>query len=342
MASFWKNLIDLFSSSDKEKRQNVNDVSNSNSAYLPLRSDYPNTFDPNAEDDSPGMPQVFDPALLQFSRAFRHGDPHFSDAASHHRWIEARRQVIDHLLGIITNSKWNKHLVLRGSLLLEAWLGDEAREPGDIDWVFRPKTVGIDDPLAFELFVDLKQKIEQNPYARDAVIDVAKISTDDIWTYERAAGKRIIFPWQTKGLPPGFVQMDVVFNEDLWTAPVQTQISISQNSSHLIWTSDKEISLAWKLLWLETDIYPQGKDLYDATLLAEQTHLSLDLLKLVLQSGDWRPRGEDLSSDFPLQWEVDWENFKLEYPWVAGTAEQWQARLSAALEGTFAELPQND
>src|SRR3954447_3025447 len=106
MASLWKNLIDLFSSSDEEKRQNANNVSNPNLSYIPHRSDYPNTFDPNAEDDSPGMPQVFDPALLQFSRAFRHGDPHFADDAAHHRWIETKRQVVDHLLEIITNSKW--------------------------------------------------------------------------------------------------------------------------------------------------------------------------------------------------------------------------------------------
>ncbi|PYC74957.1 hypothetical protein C7C45_03455 [Micromonospora arborensis] len=31
------------------------------------------------------------------------------------------------------------------------------------------------------------------------------------------------------------------------------------------------LALAWKLLWLATDRYPQGKDLYDAALLAEHT-----------------------------------------------------------------------
>ena len=98
------------------------------------------------------------------------------------------------------------------------------------------------------------------------------------------------------------------------------------------------MSLAWKLLWLETDMHPQGKDLYDAALLAEQTHLSLSLLKMVLQSGDWRPRGEELTADFPLLWEPDWENFKLEYPWIKGEAEEWQTRLSTALKSTFVEL----
>lgn len=346
MASFWKNLMDLFSSSEEEKRQTADDasqqtakdiVSQFNVSYQPRRSDYPNTFDPDAEDDSPGNPQIFDPALLQFSRAFRHGDPHFDDIALHQKWIEAKWQVIDHLLGIITNSKWNDHLVLRGSLLQKAWFGDEAREPGDIDWVFRPKDVGINDPLAAELFTDLKKRVSENSSAGEAEIVVKKIFTDDIWTYERAAGKRIVFPWKTEGLPPGYIQMDVVFNEDLWNDPIQTQIPTTPNSSRSVWSVDKEISLAWKLLWLETDMYPQGKDLYDAVLLAENTHLSLDLLKLVLQSGDWRPRGEELTADFPLKWEVDWENFKLEYSWIEGTAEDWQARLSAALKQTFTE-----
>src|SRR5688500_9394698 len=129
------------------------------------------------------MPQVFDPALLQFSRAFRHGDPQFADVASHHRWIEAKRQVIDHPLGIITNSKWHDHLVLRGSLLQKAWFGDDAREPGDVDWVFRPKETGIDDSLARELFTDLKKRVADTPSAGDAQIVVKNIFTDDIWTY---------------------------------------------------------------------------------------------------------------------------------------------------------------
>jgi hypothetical protein len=37
-------------------------------------------------------------------------------------------------------------------------------------------------------------------------------------------------------------------------------------------------------------------------------------------------------ADFPLEWEVDWKNFKLEYPWIEGTAEERQARLSVALK----------
>lgn len=331
MSSFWKNLVSKLLAPSRESRG----VSHSDSGFSQNASDYPNTFQSTTDESLDEDSRIFDPALLHYSRAFRRGDPRFNDADSHRRWTETRQQVIHHLLQIINESHWKDHLVLRGSLLLKAWLGDEAREPGDIDWVFRPTKVGINDSLAIELFDDLRRRVAENPVVGKAEIEINKIATDDIWTYERAAGKRIIFPWKLDGLPPGSIQMDVVFKEDLWNDPIQTLIPTSENSSLLIWSVDKELSLAWKLLWLETDIYPQGKDLYDATLLAEQTHLSLDLLKLVLQSGDWRPRGTELTAEFPLEWEVDWENFKLEYPWIEGEAEEWQARLSKALQPTF-------
>lgn len=161
------------------------------------------------------MPPVFDPALLHFPHAFRQSDPVFESSEISDRWHENRNQVIDHLLQIINTSKWKNHLVLRGSLLLKAWLGDAAREPGDIDWVFRPATVGIDDAPAAELFEDLIQMISRDEIVGDARIEASRIVVDDIWTYERAAGRRILFPWKSEALPPGFVQMDVVFNERL-------------------------------------------------------------------------------------------------------------------------------
>jgi len=53
-----------------------------------------------------------------------------------------------HLLRIATESPWQNHLVLRGSLLLKAWLGAAAREPGDMDWVVTPPTLRMADLLA--------------------------------------------------------------------------------------------------------------------------------------------------------------------------------------------------
>lgn len=333
MASIWKNLFDGFLSQPAKGE----DVSDRHTRPYPYTSDYPNTYQREAGEASAETSKIFEPALKHYSRAFRKGDPEFENAVDRERWDEIRRQVIDHLLEIVNCSKWQPHLVLRGSLLLKAWLGDAAREPGDIDWVFRPETVGSNDSQANELFDDLIRIASEDPAVGNAVIKIEKIAVDDIWTYERAAGKRIVFPWQAENLPSGYVQMDVVFNEPLWSDPVQTFIPNYRDSSKLIWSVNKEVSLAWKLLWLETDMYPQGKDLYDATLLAEQTHLSLDLLKQILRSSDeWRPlKDGELTIEFPLRWDIDWENFQLEYPWVEGEAKEWQARLSKALAPTF-------
>lgn len=299
-------------------------------------ADYPNTYRPGAE-DGPERPQVFEPALQQFPHAFRRGDPVFPDDETRRVWYAARRGVLDHLLRSISESPWKDHLVLRGSLLLRAWLGEAAREPGDMDWVFRPQTVGIDDPTARELFAGFIQMASERPQAGSAVIAADEAAVDEIWTYERAAGRRIVFPWHAEGLPPGTVQMDVVFGEALFADPIQTLIPSPGGGSVPVWSADQALSLAWKLLWLETDIYPQGKDLYDATLLAERTHLPFDLLRRVLESSEdaYRNPAAGLRPDFPLQWEVDWENFKLEYPWVAGEAKDWQARLARHLAPTF-------
>ncbi len=103
------------------------------------------------------------------------------------------------------------------------------------------------------------------------------------------------------------------FNEQLWCDPIETLIPTYSDCSQTVRSVNKEVSLAWKLLWLETDIYPEGKDLYDAALLAEQTQLPLGLLKEVLQSGDWRSN-EELTIEFPLRWVFKLEIFPIDFP----------------------------
>ncbi len=311
----------------------------------------PNTYQILSEQGNKiERPTLFDPALIpqnHLEGAYRLGDPIFQSPEIRSRWLNIRQQVIDYLLQTINSSPWKDNFVLRGSLLLKAWLGDRAREPGDIDWVFRPHNINIYDPFAEEAFNGLIQRVLNNPQVGNAVIDVDKISVTGIWAYQRASGRRIIFPWKAEGIPPGDLQMDVVFSEELLAEPIQTYIPSSVGESTLVWAASKELSLAWKLLWLETDRYPQGKDLYDATLLAEQTHLPFDLLCQVLQSSaDWnnevlRKSNFSWRSGFPLIMQakyLDWDNFKKEYPWVEGEAKDWEDRLSLALLPTFANL----
>lgn len=313
-------------------------------------SGYPNTYQPNPDRDPRiQRSQVFDPALKQYANAFRLGDPIFQDPEIARGWIDARQKVIDFLLLSIQDSRWHEHLVLRGSLLLKAWVGDAARNPGDIDWVFRPADINVDNSLSTQLFDDLIQMVAECPQIGSVWINSAKISIDKLWTYERAEGRRIVFPWHAKGLPEGTLQMDVVFGERSFAEPILTPILTRSGDNISIWSVTKELSLAWKLLWLETDCYPQGKDLYDAVLLAERTHLPFELIREVLESDeDWRCdtqggyiRNFSWRSGYPWVMElsdIDWDNFKLEYPQVEGSAKDWHDRLSLALAPTFANL----
>lgn len=282
---------------------------------------------------------VFDPALKHLSDGFRLGNPQFTSPEISRQWLHARRQIMDHLLAIAIDSPWHQHLVLRGSLLLKAWLGDQAREPGDIDWVCRPQNISVDHSLAAKILYGLVQLVSEQPQVGAIAIDIDRISLSKIWTYERADGQRLVFPWKAHGLPPGELQMDIVFGEEIPVEPILVNIPGPAGVNRLVWAASKELSLAWKILWLETDCYPQGKDLYDATLLAEQTNRPMEVIRQVLEANaDWVRVSKRLgfSWDRPFSWsididEIDWENFQLEYPWIQGTSHDWQWRLEQLL-----------
>ena len=302
---------------------------------------FPNTFRPPELEPGVQRPKVFDPALMHFANGFRVGEPKFADAETARRWRATRRAVMDHVVKMVSESPWAGNLVLRGSLLLKAWLGDAAREPGDMDWVVTPRTIALDSDWSRQFFPDLARMVCDRAAGRiGAEIVAAEVAMDDIWTYERAPGRRVVFPWRAPGLPTGAVQMDVVFGEELLLPPAPTQIPHADGSEGpTVLAAAKELSLAWKILWLETDSYPQGKDLYDAALLAEQTRLPADILLRTLTTpsagASWLKR-EEINAELPLRWQVDWDTFRAEYPWVEGDAEDYQRILSDALRRTFA------
>jgi hypothetical protein len=120
-----------------------------------------------------------------------------------------------------------------------------------------------------------------------------------------------VFPYDHEGLT-GSVQLDFVYNEELPMKPERLAIGDAW-----LLTASPELSLAWKILWLETDMYPQGKELYDAVLLAERTDISPTL---IWQGLDPELKTFDLQPSTVLDWDVDWRNFLDEYPWIEGTA----------------------
>ena len=86
---------------------------------------------------APGVvqPGVFDPAHKQWINAYRAGEPQFADPGVRARWQAARRAAMGHVLSVIADGPAAGQLVLRGSVLMPVWCGDQARDPGDLDFV---------------------------------------------------------------------------------------------------------------------------------------------------------------------------------------------------------------
>lgn len=327
--SLRKRLADLAAISDSERT-------------AAFHKGHPTTSWPYPPARSGGRPIVYDPAVQHYSLGFRVGDPAFADRATAERWYAARRHAMHRVLQAVATSPWRDRLALRGSALLKAWLGAAAREPGDLDWVVIPAEEKPGSAWSTELFAGLPEAVETLPAdgaGDDVEIMTADATVDDIWIYDRAPGRRMAFPWRADSLPPGTIQLDFVFNEPLPVWPDQFNVSVGDGEEiEWVWAAGKPLSLAWKLLWLSTDIHPQGKDLYDATLLAEQTHLPLDLLRTVLAPNHTVPglsTPNTFTATTPMSWSVDWDNFRVECPWVAGTVGEWKARLTKALQPTF-------
>ncbi|SCL21676.1 Nucleotidyl transferase AbiEii toxin, Type IV TA system [Micromonospora pallida] len=286
---------------------------------------YPPTY--QALPDSPIVRQwaAFDPALKQYGNAYRAGEPDFLVAATGRRWRHARRAVMNRVLAAVGATTWGQHLVLRGSVTMLAWVGDAAREPGDLDFVVTPHTVSSDSADARMLLDDVKTAIRAIP---DAGLLPDRISESAIWTYERADGRRLVVPFTAPDAPDGHVQIDIVFGEQL---PLPPELLVLPYVDGLVRAAPASLSLAWKLLWLATDMYPQGKDLYDAVLLAEHTTVDRALVRGLMRP-ELGAEADGFTAETVLSWQVDWTNFADEYPAVTGTAEQWTRRLALALD----------
>ncbi|MEU4619412.1 nucleotidyl transferase AbiEii/AbiGii toxin family protein [Actinoplanes sp. NPDC023801] len=289
----------------------------------PGLAELPDTFRPVPGGREVGQRPAFDPALKQFGNAYRPGEPVFADPQLGRQWRAARDAAMNRLLTVLGGSRWAEHLVLRGSALMRAWVGDDARRPGDLDFVVVPVNVSSDSRNATELLDGIKAAASGAGLRSDETAESA------IWTYERADGRRLVIPFSAPGVPDGSVQIDVVFGERL---PIDPEPVALPGVATLVLGATAELSLAWKLLWLATDRYPQGKDLYDAALLAEHTTVDVALVRELLlpELGD---EALDFSAATPLSWyDVDWDNFADEYPGVPGDAVHWQRRLALALD----------
>ncbi|WP_381561963.1 nucleotidyl transferase AbiEii/AbiGii toxin family protein [Streptomyces eurythermus] len=280
---------------------------------------------------------VFDPSLKHHRNAYRATDPRFGDPARDTRWRAARRRALRLVLDAVAASQWADALVLRGSVLMSVPFPESAREPGDLDFVVVPHTWRIDDGRTDRMLGEIAAAAEDSAAARGhgTGISARGAVVEDIWTYERVPGRRMVLPWGAPGLPGGHVQLDFVFNERLPEEPAPVELP----GGTVVQAASPELSLAWKLMWLINDMHAQGKDLYDAVLLAERHPLRYELLHEVFRlSGEWpypyreKVLLEDVTEAVGF---VEWEHFVTEYPRFRDAEREYADRLVRAVTPTF-------
>ncbi|GLW69803.1 hypothetical protein Kpho02_21020 [Kitasatospora phosalacinea] len=319
--------------------------------------------------------------------------------------------MLDHLLALIADSPWGESLVLRGSMVMPAWVGAAAREPADLDWVLPPSTLVPVDPRdpypyladlapvqcwpeaadgagAYEMWrfeefgtrglrvrlppeglhwlpaaepeeegphQVLRDLVERHPQVAPGIrLDPDSVRDTGSWAYwsyetaydpdreepdHREPGVRVALRWTAEGTGGGEVTVDFARDERLPQPPVRTAVPRAATGpgaagpgATSVLTASRELSLAWKLLWLRADgERARAKDLYDAVLLAELCAHTLDpaLLRRVLAREPGHPgtlRPADLTAP-----PADWAALRAEHPAVTGTADAWLARLRTAL-----------
>jgi hypothetical protein len=276
-------------------------------------------------------PHVFDPALKHFSSGLLPEEPKFATPEELAAWRALQRHVMSHVLSCIADSPAAQHLVLRGSALLCAWFPETARPPKDLDFVVVPDTLSIKDPRASELLESVVvavtgRECEGVELRRD------EVAQDDIWTYDRVPGTRLVFRWTVPGMPWGATQLDFVFGERLPMAYQVANVTLAPGRHARLQIAPRELSLAWKLLWLHSDLHPRGKDLYDAMLLAEDTPLPWPLVEAVFEIAGNRPplQADAARVGGERDWvqDFEWVGFEAHDPL---TVEAWRRRLARAL-----------
>ncbi len=270
---------------------------------------YPTSFLGSLKD----RPEIYDPALRHYPLPYRLGEPRFSEEQGRLYWEVVQQRAMTHLLSLTKAASWKDGPILRGSVVLRHYLGIKARAPRDLDWLVLPTTWKPNSREARLFFDDVLSRLRREPEFEGGEFQPYDVLYDEIWVYDKTPGQRLVFPWQGPNLPRGLVQMDFAFQELMPTEPVLIHLP----GVGAIRTASLEQCLAWKLFWLEKDSRPQGKDLYDATLIAE--HLSA--------------AGTPYSFDLPdsLTDGMNWGEFTREYPAVKGDLQTWTQRLQAAL-----------
>ncbi|MGK5559090.1 nucleotidyl transferase AbiEii/AbiGii toxin family protein [Actinomadura kijaniata] len=269
--------------------------------------------------------------------------------------------AVDHVLAVLAGSRWSRELVLRGSLPLTAWLGQAARQPGDLDWLAPARSGPHDGHRAQALMDGLVGALRLGARGPGGLrLDARQVRRTTTGGYDlpEPLGQRLLVPWQA-GEHAGRVQIDVAFGPPPERPPVTVEVPRADGGATRVRAAPPELELAWKLAWLYHDQgwsqqgRARGKDLYDAVLLAERLRadgrvLPGGLLRAVLRTRVGPRYGRLSDPEAVLEWEVDWETFRRTHPQAtpdtensedAGEVGEWRLRLALALMEVLVETP---
>jgi Nucleotidyl transferase AbiEii toxin, Type IV TA system len=252
--------------------------------------------------------QVFDPSLKHFESAYRFGGlaDNFSPETAK-IWRTMQDLCTIKVIRSLVQSPVGESLVLRGSWLMREWFESSARAPHDVDFVCTASVT------ADEL-VRIVDPWLRNELASDPTLLADGLQTTTLWAYEVVQGRRFVVPWSA-GDVNGVVQVDVTVDEEIFEPPQKSDLPSAGIS---VMAATKSQALAWKIFWLMTDAHPQGKDLYDAVLLAREVSLSPELerwLRNELEPEMGRPWDGTLMPTTTFR--AEWKHFESEYPNLA-------------------------
>jgi hypothetical protein len=214
--------------------------------------------------------------------------------------------------------------------------------PEGLRWDLEPDHSGFASHCRY----DLVEQVRRWPGATSGVVlNPDGVRDDDTWTYsyggDRPGGIRVIIPWSAPGPTGGQVQVDFALDERLPQPPVWTRIPLAHDSVRqlLVQAATPELSLAWKLRWLDADSAtvtgPRPKDLYDAVILAEdnRTRLSPKLLRRVMGAGEMTAGAPAVKASIEISppTRANWSDFTADNPGAGGSADDWLNRLTSAL-----------
>ncbi|GAB4585160.1 nucleotidyl transferase AbiEii/AbiGii toxin family protein [Nocardia sp. IFM 10818] len=299
---------------------------------------------------SPWDRVVYDPLARQSAHRRRPTErPYFYDPARAEAWVAARREAMDCVLAAAVASTWSNNLVLRGSALLAARFGAWAREPADLDFVVTPRRLRADQSAVDRMLDEIASRAAGLALLDDSVrilaeSDIAEI--EPVWPYRGTAGRRLTLAWDCPRRGRGTVRVDFAFGEELPEPAREIRMPrLGRPGPPVVMAAATETaSLAWKLMWLDEDVssgnLAQGKDLFDAVLLAEHGEHPGGLFEAMTRLGglvyDWSPPGSydpETLADFGRR--VDWSGFAVDYPLLVEAHEEFVQRFVAAVTRVY-------